>query len=59
MVARAGGEDPGLVARQAASALAGIAGEPAAVVTACRRLIDRQPSCGPLWWLAARVLTAS
>ena len=59
MVARAGGEDPGLVARQAASALAGIAGEPAAVVTACRRLVDRQPSCGPVWWLAARVLTAS
>jgi hypothetical protein len=59
MVARAGGEDPGVVARQAAAALAGIAGEPAAVVTACRRLVDRQPSCGPVWWLAARVLAAA
>jgi hypothetical protein len=59
MAARAGGEDPGLVARQAASALAAIAGEPAAVVTACRRLVDRQPTCGPLWWLAARVLAAA
>ncbi len=59
MAARAGGEDPGLVARQAASALAAVAGEPAALVTACRRLVDRQPSCGPLWWLAARVLAAA
>ncbi len=59
MAARAGGEDPGLVARQAASALAGIASEPAAVVTACRRLVDRQPTSGPVWWLAARVLAAS
>jgi hypothetical protein len=59
MAARSGGEDPGLVARQAASALAGIAGEPAALVTACRRLVDRQPTVGPLWWLAARVLAAA
>ncbi|HEX7276539.1 MAG TPA: hypothetical protein VF244_04130 [Acidimicrobiales bacterium] len=59
MAARAGGEDPGLVARQAASALAAIAGEPAAVVTACRRLVGRQPTFGPVWWLAARVLAAA
>jgi len=59
MAARAGGEDPSLVARQAASALAAIAGEPAAVVTACRRLVDRQPASGPVWWLAARVLAAA
>jgi hypothetical protein len=59
MAARSGGEDPALLARHAASALAGIAGEPAAVVTACRRLVDRQPWCGPLWWLAARVLAAA
>lgn len=57
--ARAGGEDPGLVARQAASALAAIACEPAAVVTACRRLVDRQPTYGPVWWLASRVLAAA
>jgi hypothetical protein len=29
-----------------------------ALVPACRRLLDRQPGCGPLWWLAARVLSA-
>jgi len=59
MAARSDGDDPGLIARRAASALAGIAGEPAAVVTSCRRLVDRQPTCGPLWWLAARVLAAA
>ena len=59
MVARAAGEQPGLVAREAAAALAAFAGDPAALVTACRRLVDRQPTSGPVWWLAARVLCAS
>ena len=58
MVARAAGEQPGLVAREAAAALAAFAGDPAALVTACRRLVDRQPTSGPVWWLAARVLCA-
>jgi hypothetical protein len=56
--ARADGEDPARVARYAAGALAGIAHEPAAVVTACRRLVEGQPMSGPVWWLAARVLAA-
>src|SRR3546814_5833650 len=25
---------------------------------ACRRILDRHPTAGPLWWLCARVLTA-
>jgi hypothetical protein len=58
MVARAGREEPTLLAREAASALAAFAGDPAALVTACRRLVDRQPACGPVWWVAARVLAA-
>jgi hypothetical protein len=28
------------------------------VLPACRRLLDRHPGCGPLWWVAARMLTA-
>ena len=32
--------------------------EPHALVTACRRMIDRQPAIAPLWWLGARLLTA-
>jgi len=58
-VARAGRERPTLLAREAASALGAFAGEPAALVTACRRLVDRQPACGPLWWVASRVLNAA
>lgn len=58
MVARASGEDPGLVAREAAAALAGCAHDPRALVMACRRLVDRQAASGPLWWLAARVVAS-
>lgn len=58
MVARAAGEGPALVAQEAAGALAAFAGDPAGLVTACRRLVDRQPTAGPIWWLAARVLAA-
>lgn len=59
MVARAGREDATVLAREAASALASFSGQPAALVTACRRLVDRQPTCAPVWWVAARVLAAT
>ena len=59
MVARASGEEPGLLAREAAAALAGCADDPRALVMACRRLVDRQAASGPLWWLAARVVAAA
>lgn len=59
MVARASGEEPGLLAQEAAAALAGCADDPRALVMACRRLVDRQAASGPLWWLAARVVAAA
>lgn len=59
MVARATGQDPSLLAQEAAHALASLRGDGATLVTACRRLVDRQPACGPLWWVAARVLGAA
>jgi hypothetical protein len=59
MVARASGEDPGALAREAAAALSGCADDPRALVMACRRLVDRQASSGPLWWLAARVVASA
>ena len=56
-VARASGADPSLVAREAASALAEVAmDEPAGLVPACRRLIGRHLTSGPVWWLSARML---
>ncbi|MGH9065111.1 MAG: hypothetical protein ACRD0L_14285 [Acidimicrobiales bacterium] len=58
-VARAGGAPPSSLVREAAGALAGFADEPAALVTACRRLVDRHPQVGPMWWLASRMLSAS
>lgn len=59
MVARAAGEGPALIAQEAAGALVAFGDDPAGLVTACRRLVDRQPTCGPIWWLAARVLCST
>jgi hypothetical protein len=59
MVARAAGEGPALVAQEAAGALVAFGDDPAGLVTACRRLVDRQPTSGPIWWLAARVLCST
>jgi len=57
-VARAEGADPALVAREAAYALASVArSEPAGLLPACRRLVSRHVASGPVWWLAARMLT--
>ena len=58
-VARATGTGPGLLVPEAAAALARLDGDPAALVTACRRLVDRHPEVGPVWWLASRVLCAA
>jgi hypothetical protein len=56
-VAQASGADPGLVAREAAYALGQVAEtDQPGLVPACRRLIDRHVTSGPLWWLSARVL---
>lgn len=58
-VARAEGADPALVAAEAASALAAVARrDPAGLLPACRRLVGRHLSAGPVWWLAARMLGA-
>ena len=58
-VARAGWAPPAVLAAEAAWALGDLAlHEEPAVLPACRRLLDRHPGCGPLWWVAARILTA-
>src|SRR5436305_1748056 len=57
-VARAPEGDLSLVAAEAAGALAAFAADPAGLVIASRRLIERRPAAGPLWWLASRVLCA-
>lgn len=57
-VARASGAPPLLLARETAGALMGFASEPHGLVTACRRMVERQPSSGAIVWLAARALCA-
>ena len=58
-VARAVGTEPSLLVRETAAALADVVRvEPAGLVPACRRLIERHLTTGPVWWLAARMLTA-
>ncbi len=57
-VARASTDDASLLVREAAGALGGLGSDLSGVVTACRRIVDRQVWCGPLWWLCARVLSA-
>jgi len=58
-VARAGWAGPSELAVEAAYALAELAEqEPAALLPACRRLLERNPGLAPLWWVAARVLCA-
>jgi hypothetical protein len=57
-VARASGADQSLLVRETAQALAAFHDDPAGLVAACRRIVDRHPTSAPLWWLCARVLTA-
>lgn len=33
--------------------------DPSGLVVACRRILERHPECGPLWWLCARLAVAT
>src|SRR5690606_15559912 len=54
----ASGASHELLVRETAGAMVAFADDPAGLITACRRVVARQPTSGPVWWLAARVLTA-
>jgi len=56
-IARAEGETAAVLAGEAAWTLGELAvAEPAALLTASRRLVERLPGCGPLWWACAHML---
>ncbi|MHB8244506.1 MAG: hypothetical protein ACYDGN_03985 [Acidimicrobiales bacterium] len=58
-IARSDGESAVAVAAEAAWTLGELAAdEPAAVLTASRRLVERQPCCGPLWWACAHLIAS-
>jgi len=56
-LARHSGDDTELVL-EAADCIADFGPDPTQLVTVCRRLLAHHPSCGPLWWLCARVVAA-
>jgi|TARA_B110000444_G_scaffold29404_1_gene24526 hypothetical protein len=55
-VARAGGVDQTLLAREAADAVSSLWVEPAELVNACRRIVHHHPYAGAIWALVLRVL---
>lgn len=56
-VARAGSGDAAIIVGETVEAIARLRPGPAELVTVCRQLVQRNPTCGPLWWLGARLLT--
>ncbi len=58
-VARASGGDHRMLVRETASAVAGLDLDPAGLVVVCRRIVERHPTSGPLWWLCASLLASS
>lgn len=57
-VARSSGAPQALLVDESAGALSSFAGDANGLVTACRRMLARQPTSGPLLWLAASMLAA-
>lgn len=58
-MARAGDAPTAPLVREAAIALATFAHDPVELLTACRQLIERRPTSGPLLWVAARMVTGT
>lgn len=48
-----------MLVRETAGALRGLGFDPAGLVVACRRIVERHPTSGPMWWLCATVLAAA
>jgi len=57
-IARASGADQRLLVREMADAVRGLRGDPAGLVVTCRRVVERHPTSGALWWWCASVLAA-
>ena len=58
-VARAQGADPSSLVEETAHALGSLHFDPSGLVVACRRIVERHPFTGPLWWLCANVATSA
>ncbi len=58
-VARAQGADPASLVEETAHALGSLHFDPSGLVVACRRIVERHPFTGALWWLCANVSTSA
>lgn len=58
-LARSSGTDQRMLVSETASALRALRTDPAGLVVSCRRIVERHPTSGPLWWLCAHLLTAA
>lgn len=57
-VARSGGADVGALVHETAAALGSMGHDRSNLVIACRRILERHPAVGPLWWLCTEVVLA-
>ena len=57
-VARATGADPVSLVSETAQALRGLRSEPVGLILATRRIVEHHPTCAPLWWLCAHILSS-
>jgi hypothetical protein len=48
-----------MLVRETATAIAALDLDPAGLVVACRRLVERHPTAGALWWLCANLVTST
>ena len=55
-MARSEGIDPAIVVAETVDAVTSLRPTPSELVPLCRNLVERNPTCGPLWWLCARLL---
>jgi hypothetical protein len=55
-VARSSGSDQRVLVHETAEAIRGLGVDAAGLVVACRRIVERHPTSGPLWWLCASLL---
>ena len=58
-VARAQGADPASLVEETAHALGSLRFDPSGLVVACRRIVQRHPFTGALWWLCSNVSTSA
>lgn len=58
-VARAHGVDASALVEETAHALGSLHFDPAGLIVACRRIVERHPFTGPMWWLCSNVVTSA